>query len=518
MQKWLIAPLLVLTGCATVPVRQAGAPSLAEADAQVLAGCYTCLLSARDAYAKVAATRSRSAVVLRLFETEVLLGMRQAELALSPEVPFARAAALLPELPASSDASFLLDLARAIPPERQGTPRSTMRQSAKTREAFASAHFGTVFGRLDRSITGLPFRNYLSASLACLGPTVGVRPATVVEIPADSPPLVLYRLATCPNTQTELIERVVAEVPAFVEAEYLRARVPAVNVTVAYVATQRQAYAAAGEVFPASPSILYSVAGLHQTLGDCRAAVDGYDALLAIAPDHEDGSLQRIICLGYLARHDDAIAAATRLIDERFDNMGEAYYWRAWNHHKALRLVPARADIDRAMSSHVDSAVLSLSGIIKYEQKEYPPARRDLQAAIGMDPLQCIARWYLGLVAFESEDWPGTGQQFEASATCYRESAERSERDLEAMRGADLDPTFKASQIAGFEAVIAEDRGQEQASYLNAANGYIRAAFADKARVMLVRITTTSPHAAAARELSGYLDAIVGPESARTGP
>jgi hypothetical protein len=86
------------------------------------------------------------------------------------------------------------------------------------------------------------------------------------------------------------------------------------------------------------------------------------------------------------------------------------------------------------------------------------------------------------------------------------------------MRGADLDPTFKASQIAGFEAVIAEDRGQEQASYLNAANGYIRAAFADKARLMLVRITTTSPHAAAARELSGYLDAIVGPESARTGP
>jgi len=504
--------MLVLVGCASTPVRPADVPRLADADAHVLNGCYTCLLDARDAYAALAATRARPAVVMRLFETELLLGLREAEFAVSPVEAFRRAEALLPDLPAGADGAFLLELARAIPPDRQGTPRVNVRQASRERQEFAASTLGTVFTRLDASTAALAFRNYLSASVACLAQAVGIRTTgPAPTIPADVPPLVRYRLATCPNTRTEPLEQVAVDVPAFAEAAFFRARIPAPSMTVARVAEQRLALAAAGDLFPASPSVLYGVGAFHQTLGDCRMAVDRYDALLAIEPDHEDGALQRVVCLGYLARHEDAIAASTRLIDERFDNMGEAYYWRAWNHHKREQLTLARADIDRAMSLHIDSRVLSLSGIIKYEQREFDGAARDLLGAINMDSAQCIARWYLGLVAFEREDWPGTGNQFEASAGCYRVSADRSEQDLATMRDADLDPAFKASQMAGFDAVIAEDRSQEQASYLNAANGYIRAAFADNARLMLARITADSAQASAASELSRYLDAIVGP-------
>ncbi|ODS59597.1 MAG: hypothetical protein ABS36_01330 [Acidobacteria bacterium SCN 69-37] len=512
MRRWLVG-LLLVTGCASAPLRHVDEQRLADADAAVRAGCHDCLVGARDTYALVASTRARPLVLTRLFETEVLIGLRDAELALSPDDAFARADALLPELPPDVDAAFLLALARAMPPDRQGTPRLRMRQGQRDRQTFAADHLDEVFTRLDASTAGLPFRNYLSAGVACLAPTVGVRSATstVIEIPPDTPPLVRYRLATCPNARVELLEAVRTAVPDFVEAAFFQARVPTPTMTVARVADQRTAYTAAADRFPRSPAVLYSVAALHQTLGDCRRALEAYDALLAVEPDHEDGSLQRIVCLGYLGQHDEAIAAATRLIDDRFDNIGDAYYWRAWNHHKRERLPAARADIDRAMALRVNSAVLSLSGMIKYEQDAFDEAQRDLRGAVAMDPAQCIAQWYLGLVAFAREDWPATGAEFEAASSCYNGTAEQNSRELARIRDADLDADFKASQIAGFEAVIAEDRDQEQASYLNAANGYIRAAYTDKARVMLARIVDTSPHAAAARELSGYLDAIVGP-------
>jgi len=125
---------------------------------------------------------------------------------------------------------------------------------------------------------------------------------------------------------------------------------------------------------------------------------------------------------------------------------------------------------------------------------------------VQMDRTQCIAQWYLSLVAFERQDWLSAGEDFATSAACYRRSAESTEVQLDAMQDADLDPDFKASQIAGFQAVIQEDRSQEQASYLNAANGFVRAENRLRAREVLRAIPEDSIHAPGARDLLRYLD------------
>jgi tetratricopeptide (TPR) repeat protein len=311
--------------------------------------------------------------------------------------------------------------------------------------------------------------------------------------------------------QGSVLEGMIAEVPEFVEAGYFRARMPSLRVTAAYVRNQRASFAAAAEAFPASPSVAYSLGTLYQTIGDCRAAVDHYDRTLTLAPLHEDAALQRIICLGYQGRHENAINAATRVIDAKYDNTNEAYYWRAWNRHRLRQLPEAREDIDRALAQGVNARALTLGGIIKYDQKDLPLAEQDLGRAVQMDRAQCIAQWYLGLVAFARELWLSTGDDFAASAACYRRTAEDTERQLEAMRNADLDPDFKASQIAGFQAAIQDDRSQEQASYLNAANGFARSQNHARAREMLAGIPDDSVHAPGARELRRYLDDLDAP-------
>ncbi|MCC7044458.1 MAG: tetratricopeptide repeat protein [Acidobacteria bacterium] len=512
MRSWLVT-LLLLTGCASAPIRQTDLARLTTADARVLEGCYRCLLEARDIYARVAVGRARPLVVGRLFEVELLIGLREAELAQNPAAAFARADALAPELPPASDPVFLMELARAIPPDAVGTPRAVAREAAGRRRAFIKTYVATAASRLDMVSVSPELRGYLAAALTCLSATTGVqsgveRPS---EVPATLPPLVRYRMATCPLMQDAVLDGVTAQVPAFIEAAYFRARMPALRVTAEYVRSQRAAFTAAADTFPESPSVAYSLGALNQTVGDCRAAVTHYDRALALAPRHEDAALQRVICLGYQGRHENAINAATRMIEATYDNTNEAYYWRAWNRHRLRQLAGAREDIDRALARGVNARALTLGGIIKYDQGDLGLAERDLGMAVKMDRTQCLAQWYLGLVAFARELWLSTGEDFAASAACYRRSAEETERQLEAMRTADLDPDFKASQVAGFQAVIQDDRSQEQASYLNAANGFVRSDRHERARDMLAGIPDDSPHAPGAHELRRYLDELGAP-------
>jgi hypothetical protein len=76
--RWLAVLFVCLgTACASAPVREADLPALAAAVALVLEGCYVCLLVARDTFAQVGVGRARSQVVVRLFEYEVLIALRE---------------------------------------------------------------------------------------------------------------------------------------------------------------------------------------------------------------------------------------------------------------------------------------------------------------------------------------------------------------------------------------------------------------------------------------------------------
>jgi hypothetical protein len=69
---------------------------------------------------------------------------------------------------------------------------------------------------------------------------------------------------------------------------------------------------------------------------------------------------------------------------------------------------------------------------------------------------------------------------------CYERAAAFTEASLRAMEAnTDVDPDFKANQIAGFEAALKEDRSQQYASAFNAANHSARGGNVAKAKALL---------------------------------
>src|SRR5262245_38308649 len=107
---------LALSGCAKKPAIARPAP-LAAADELVRQGCYDCLLEARSAYEQL--TPRLPAAILKLFETNVLLALREKELALDSASHLAEAASLIPRLPKIA-AEPVLSMVKVLPEDATG--------------------------------------------------------------------------------------------------------------------------------------------------------------------------------------------------------------------------------------------------------------------------------------------------------------------------------------------------------------------------------------------------------------
>ena len=501
MRGLAVLILLVSAGCASAPIKKADAASLVVAETRLLEGCYSCLLEARDVFTRVAVGKARPLVVARLFEAHVLIGMREREMAMDSSEAFARARALIGELPPTYAGGQYVDIAEMVPPDFLGTPRaesSPFQRGGPTAERFAELKQGLAAG-----VASAPFRAYLSASLDCLpsGARGRDNQGGPRAIPDGTSPLVKYRLATCPINRSAILQELLTETPSFVEAGLFLSRQPTLNITATYVKNMRAWLMSAHGVFARSPAVTYGLGMLSQTVGDCKTAIRFYEDTIALKDRHEDAAMQRVVCLAHLGQFVPAIEAATRIIDRGYYNMADAFYWRAWNRHRRLELPEARADIDRALSMLFNSRVLTLGGMIKYDQDDLVKAETDLKEAVRIDAGQCVAHWYLGLVSFKKAAWPETAARFGVSASCYEKSAEENVRRLEEMRVAELDADFKATQIAGFEAVIKEDRDQQWGSILNAANAFARAEQIETALKWLERIPADAALRAKADEL-----------------
>jgi tetratricopeptide (TPR) repeat protein len=501
----VLALLLASLGCASATLKRSDERAVARADALVGEGCYTCLIEARNLYETTLARRRPPALVQRLFEVELLLGLREKELALDAAA-LVRARALAKELPTALMAERYLRLAEAIPPDEVGTPRRERRLFITNHLEWMGAagpRTGAIAADvawLDGGLLSARVRQYLSLSLDCSYKTSS-RPAAS-EPPApgapsdETSPLLAYRKAICLPFNKEALDEVRRAVPRFAEIAYFLGRIalPAVardGGRLARVALE-EAYAA----FPSSPAVTYLNGSLKQMAGDCRAALRFYDETLEKQALHEDALLGRTVCLSVLGQSDAAIAVASRIIELQADNQGDAFYWRAWNRHQRRELVAARADIERAKTLRYNSSVLTLAGIIEHDQDDLAPAETDLSAAKVVDASNCVASWYMALVGLKREAWMAAATQFTTAMECYRASALDTEGRMQAMAARDdLEPEWRAAQLAGFEAALKEDRSQESASAYNAAVNYLRggdrtkaATFADLAAHDPVRL------------------------------
>lgn len=502
----LFVGLLAAGACASAPKTQPGVLELAKADRLVSEGCYDCLSEAREIYATFAVGKARPSILPRLFETTVLLGLREKELALDPSKRFEVARALVPELPPTYSAKTYLDMAIAVLPDRIGTAQRRMAGIKRP----SAADYGTWQASLQTGTDSILFRRYLSISLDCaFGASLGVpprspaqsatatgaRPATPAPAtspvsafaampPASTDPpgnLLAYRRANCARVDKVLLTGLAEGDERFLEAGVLAGRIRSQMPTSKEMADARKWLKAASAKWPASPAVSFAYGAVFQTSGDCRTALTHFDHTLALEPQHEAAQLNRLICLSYTKQHPDAIAQGTKMITEGVEE-GEARYWRAWNLRETGKLADARIDSDRAKQLIYNDRILTLAGQIEHDQDDLDIAEKDLSTAAKLNENNCIAPWYFALVKYKRQAWPATAEAFIGAMTCYRGAVAYDRSKLDAMKTLEgIDEEFRASQIAAFEIAIKDDEGQVSASALNAAINYARANNREKA-------------------------------------
>lgn len=390
--------LSCLSGCAArLPPRDV----FAESSAHLRAGCYRCLQAGLALIEGRVDLPSRQ----RAFELALLLAARAKELGLpfEPWVERARsAAAVLPPAVAAPEFLALVEALRADPAglDREQDLVQRMRTVAHLVPGWLAS--------IESSGASAETKMYFALAGTCGFFIRDQRDAAVARANAVAAgvPLLEYALGACTAAQEPWLLRALENEPRFDDAAYPLGRY-ALNRTAVNrpKADPAPLFVRARAAFPDSPAIAYTEATFFQARRDWARALEAFDAALRLVPTHHDARLGRVLALSMLARHDEAIDAATSLIGEGKWLIGEAYYWRAWNHYTVDRLDDSERDVELAKKRVRWSAVFVLSGLVQWRKQRPTAAEAEFAQAVAMDPAECDAANYLGGVRAELGKW-----------------------------------------------------------------------------------------------------------------
>ena len=393
---WLVLSTLLAAlaaGCATRRVPEVVAPAQRapfdpESDVLLARGCYRCLERAYDAARTRGARQSA-------FEAAALLVLRSKELGLPSREWLDRARAL-----AAPDGStgVLLDIVEALPPDRTSEERDALFEPGRRQRVMSS--LDTWRAALQNGPASSLFRAYLDVSIVCAFGRLRENAASfsgALDAVATTP-LYQYAIGICDATHAERLATMRAASAEFVDADFALGRYAIEEPLKPDPEEGLRRLRTAAAEFPRSQVIAVRVADVYRTWEEWAPALEAVDTALAVAPRHPEATIGRAISLSYLGRSDEAIAAATQLIDGGQWHLGQAFYWRAWNYLRLGDHERARADADRARTLMANAAVYVLSGVIEWRLGHLETAERDFQDAITMDLGECDGAFDLGVV------------------------------------------------------------------------------------------------------------------------
>jgi len=372
-------------------------------------GCYRCLEQAL----KLAVEHEAPHLA---FEAAALLALRSLELGLAAGPWLAQARAIAAD---DSTWTMYLEMVSAVPPDPLSGARddrlldiqTSNRQRALVplwREALAAGP------------ASLTFRRYLGLALLCAVSVPLDREEQLAASVAQLPdiPLLRYRAGVCSGRYEAQLSSVREHDADFVDADYMLGRYALENRENQNQEEALRRFRSAAAAFPESPAIATIIGHLYQAWEDWAAALTAFDAAIALVPNHPDALIGRTMSLSYLDRHTEAIEAATRLIDGRWF-LGQAHYWRAWNHYYLGDHATARVEADRTRTLMVNAAVFTLSGMVEWRLGRPVNAEKEFEEAIVMDAGQCEAPMLLGGVRSELAKASGAIAALQQARQCF---------------------------------------------------------------------------------------------------
>src|SRR5688572_2577469 len=428
---------------ATVP------PSTRDIEALIERGCFRCL---EQALARADERRQPQLA----FDAAVLLALRAIELGMPSEDWVARARTYAEGNPERAE---YLEIVAAVPPDPLRGLRDDLLVETQIRNRIQQrlASVASWYDVLQTGSHSESLRRYFELTLIC---SVDRRPERFERLDTLVPslpdlPLLKYRAGACDDRYQTQLRSLQSETPEFVDADFALGR---------YALRDREApnqdeamrrFHSAAAAFPTSTAIPTAIGNLYQTWEDWPNALAAFDQALALLPSHPDARLGRVISLSNLDRYDEAIASATELIDAGRWHLGQAFYWRAWNHFNIGNNQAARADADRTRTLMVNPAVFLLSGLIEWRLLRRETAETEFQEALKMDFGQCEAAFYLGGVRAELRRLVEAIAAMNQARQCYDLSLAVRRKLLEDGIARARSPEAKARESARHERAIA---------------------------------------------------------------
>ena len=308
-----LALATVVPACASrkpvAPAAPAAPPSTRDIEALIEQGCFRCLERA------LALADQRGAGHLS-FESAALLALRAGELGMPADEWLARARALAADDPTRVQ---YLEIVDAVPPDPLRGLRDDLPVETQVRNRI-QARLASVASWYEWLQTGSHsdvFRRYLEMTLLC---TVDRRPERIDRLDAivstlANVPLLKYRAGLCDDRHQAQLLAVQSQVPEFVDADYALGRYALRDPEKPDQDAALRRFTSAASAFPSSTSIPTTIGNLYQTWEDWPNALTAFDDALRLLPSHPEAILGRVISLSNLDRHNEAIAAATQLID-----------------------------------------------------------------------------------------------------------------------------------------------------------------------------------------------------------
>lgn len=231
----------------------------------------------------------------------------------------------------------------------------------------------------------------------------------------------------------------------------------------------KQAY----EFFPNSLNIIIVLSQFHFRLEEFEECLNLNNKAINLKPDFRDALLGKVMCLTYLARHEEAIATALKLLELGYYYLGETHYWLARNFHALDQLDEAWEHIEKAKKYLIGwNEVHSLAGEIALAQNNLSEAENNFKEAMKLDPTDCSSIFSLGKVNSIRQKWKISATYYQQAAECFENQKKVLTQEINEIQSSDLDESRKIRLIQKKKSQFARLHLVQGTAFYNSAAGY----------------------------------------------